>query len=134
MLKLRLNDLQTSIKVHNLVFRGLSIQQTNVAEIQKICQEVVRIENNIHVKSTRILYQRNGFAAVLVQFETESEVEAILKRTKNLKGTQIYIERDINADRRLDKIIMLQLRRKLMEYSNKYKIKVRDDKLKIENR
>lgn len=134
MLKRRLNDLETNIKGKNLVFRGLSIQQTNVFEIQKLCQEVLRTPNNIRAKSARTLYQRNGIAAVLVQFETENEVEDILHRTNFLKGTQIYIERDLNAERRLDKIVMLQLRRKLMDFSKKYKIKVRDDKLKIENK
>lgn len=134
MLKHRLNELETNIKGKNLVIRGLSIQQTNVYEIQKLCREVIRAENCTRIKSTRTLYQRNGMAAVLVQFETESDVEGILKKTENLKGTQIYVERDLNAERRLDKIIMIQLRRKLMDFSKKHQIKVRDDRLKIENR
>lgn len=131
MLKRRLTDIETNIKGKNLVIRGLSLQQTNISEIQKLCQEVLKIENRASIKSVKTLYQRNEMAAVLVEFDSSSNVEDVLKKTSNLKGTHIYIERDLNAERRLDKVIMLQLRRQLLAFSKKHQVKVRDDRIQI---
>lgn len=131
MLKRRLNELENNIKGKNLIFRGLNSQQTNIGEIQKICQQVLKVEIEKGVKSVKTLYQRNGSAAVVVEFETESDVELILSKTSYLKGRQIYIERDLNAERRLDKIIMIKLRRQLIDFSKKHQVKVRDDRIKV---
>lgn len=129
LLKRRLNDLESQIKGKNLVFRGIAAGQANKIEIQKLCSTVLQVEKT--VKSVKTLYQKERMTAVLVEFESENDVEDVISKTRNLRGTNIYVERDLNAERRRDKIIMLQLRKQLMEFSKAHQIKIRDDKLRV---
>ncbi|XP_059226688.1 uncharacterized protein LOC131998414 [Stomoxys calcitrans] len=97
------------------------------------CSDHQLSQSNVEktVKSVKTLYQKERMTAVLVEFESENDVEDVISKTRNLRGTNIYVERDLNAERRRDKIIMLQLRKQLMEFSKAHQIKIRDDKLRV---
>ncbi|XP_075150847.1 uncharacterized protein LOC142224955 [Haematobia irritans] len=86
-------------KIRCLVVRGISQQQANIPEIKKICQEVLKTERYQNMKSVKTLYRKKDEVVVLVEFGTAEDVEDILMKTRNLKGTNIYIERDLNAER-----------------------------------
>lgn len=132
--KRRLLDLESHIKGKNLIFKGLSMHQANASEIQKLCLEVLKTDPIPNVKSTKILFHKNEMVTVLTEFGTENDVQQILKQTNNLKGTNMYIERDLNIERQMDKRIMLQLKKLLLNYNKSHQIRVRDDRLKIANK
>lgn len=127
----RIAMLEAQIKGKNLIFKGLNSQKSAKDEVNKICKEVLKIEDTSGIKSTRKLFERDGKMTVLVEFQFEENITEVISKTNMLKGTAIYIERDLDAEKQQNKVVLLQLRREVQNMSRKYPIIVRDDRMKI---
>ena len=71
---------------------------------------------------------------VIVELKSARMVADIFKHTKNLAGSSIFIERDLNTERRGNKKLMLQLKKEIQNADRSKKIAVRGDKLVVEGR
>ena len=127
-----LNRLIDQNKKKNLIFKGMEISNPR-ADVQRLCSEKLGV-NGVEVMSAAKLFERRGRATVIADFGTEDAAFKILKNSYKLAGTSIIIEKDLNQDRRVKKQIMLQIKKSILAIDNTYKILVRDDKLKIDQK
>lgn len=124
--------LEHQIKNTKLIFKGVSSESSATDSVYKVCMENLKINPNII--SAHKLFERNGTQTVIAEFENESSVSEVLKSTKNLAGTSISIDRDLNPRRQRNKRAMLILRKQILSETKMHKVIVRDDKLKIKDK
>lgn len=126
----RIMHLEEQLKSKNLLFKGLNVNKSLIDEVTNVCKNNLNLHTTA-IKSTRKIFERNGKMTVLAEFDSLQSVQEVLQETRKLKGTSIYIEKDLSVERQQDKKVMLQLRREIRAASTKYSIKVVSDKIKI---
>lgn len=124
--------LEYQVKNTKLIFKGLESNIPPIESVSKVCAENLKLNPNII--SSRKLFTRNGTQTVIAEFENESITSEILKATKNLAGTTISIDRDLNPRRQKNKRAMLMVRKQILSENKTYKVLVRDDKLLIKDK
>lgn len=127
----RIAQLEDQFKRKNLIFKGLPSSKSTVNEVKKVCNEILKIPDTSILKSAKKLTERNGKITVLAELDSEQSTYVVLNNTKELKGTNIYIERDLNVDRQKDKRAMLRLKKEIVKVSKIHRVIVRDDRLRI---
>ncbi|XP_054729228.1 uncharacterized protein LOC129238211 [Anastrepha obliqua] len=132
--KIRLAQLEDHIKKQNLIFKGLTVSTSTKEAVDKVCKEVLQINDASIVKSTKKIYERDGKMTVLAEIRSEKDIGDIFKKSSKLAGTTIYVERDLNLERQQDKKVMMQLKKDIMAISSKHRIGVRDDRMKVANK
>lgn len=124
--------LEHQIKNNKLVFKGVMIEANPMNSVMKICVEKLKVQPQI--KSARILAKSNNYHTIIAEFDSEETVLQILRSTKNLAGTKLSVDRDLNPRRQRNKTAMLMIRRRILLETTKHAIVVRDDKLKIKDK
>lgn len=123
-------QLEDQLKSKDLLFKGLNINKSLIDEVAKVCKNNLNLHSTT-IKSTRKIFERNGKMTVLAEFDSLQSVQEVLQETRKLKGTSIYIEKDLSVERQQDKKVMLQLRRLIRAASTKHTVKVVSDKIKV---
>lgn len=121
--------LENHINTNKLFFKGLKAENTPKKEVIKILRE--KLEINTQIKSVRKVFEKNGKMSVIVEFDSNSSIAEVFKNTKKLSGTDISIERDMLPTKQLKKRVSLLLKKKIWAVNKQYKISVREDKIKI---
>lgn len=129
----RIMHLENQLKRKNLVFKGLPTENSWSDAVRKVCESSLR-EPNVQVKGARKIYDRNGKMGVIAEFDSEGAVRSILSKTKNLAGSNVSVEKDLNSDRQQDKKALLQLKKEITAVDNTKRIKIRDDAMMIGER
>lgn len=127
----RIAVLESQIKGKNLIFKGLDSKKLANEAVNAVCSEVLKMTDKTGIKSTKKLFEKEGKMTVLVEFQSNDNVEDVLKKTPELKGTAIYIERDIDSEKQQNKVVLLQLKKEILAVSEKYRILVRDDRFNV---
>lgn len=130
----RITQLEEQLKSKNLIFKGLNAKSSVKAVVHKVCFEKLKVPNTVTIKSTRKLYERDGKMSVLVEMDSDQSVQDILRNSKKLAGTSIYIEKDLSADKQTNKKVMLQLKKELLVISKLHKVIVVNDRIKIKDK
>lgn len=115
-----------------LIFKEIPNEKPVLNAVLKICTENLKITPKII--SAKTIFQKQHTQSAIVEFENEDAIKLVLRNTKHLAGTKISIERDLNPRRQRNKVAMLLIRKKILEESQKHKIMVRDDKLKVKDK
>lgn len=130
----RIVQLEEQIKSKNLLFKGLEAKRAVFEEVSKLCTEKLELPTAAIIKSTRKLFERDGKMTVLTEFDSTQSVQKVLQKAKNLAGSKIFIEKDLNVDRQQDKKVMLQLKKEIKVLSTAHKLAVVNDKLKVKDK
>lgn len=121
--------LEHQISNSRLIFKGISNIKPPLNAVMQICTERLNISPTI--TSARTIFERNGTQTVIADFGNESNAMEVLRNTRNLAGTSISIDRDLNPRRQKNKVAMLMVRKEILNESKKFKIIVREDRMKI---
>lgn len=124
--------LEDNVKRRNLIFKGIPSNDAPFEAVSKVIKDQLKVTTPIHVKATKKIFDRNGSMGVIAELDGEQEVRDILRNTRNLAGSRISIEKDLNHDRQECRKAMVQLRRNILEVDNTHRVQLRDDKLRIE--
>lgn len=116
--------LENQLKKNNVIFRGIESEIDIDNAVKKVCANHLKISAPMAIRSAKKIFDRNGKMAVIAEFESGSSLNEIFKHTKNLAGSSISIEKDLNSDRQEQKKAMLYLRKTIL------KVNVKDDKLR----
>lgn len=119
-------------KRKNVVFRGIDKEGVLKNNIKKVCVDKMGI-SDVVLKDVRRLYEAKDKVCAVVEFQTEEMADSIFKNTSKLKGTSIFVDKDLNVDKQQNKKVMLQLKKLLKSLDQNQKILVRNDKMKINN-
>lgn len=131
---LRMMQLEDQIKQNNLIFKGLNANSDMKEAASEVCRYILQLSVPPVILSTKILFERNGKVTAVIKLDSDEMVEAILKNTNKLSGTNIYIERDLNCDKQHNKKAMLQLKKSIQQISSQHRIMVREDCIKIQDK
>ena len=126
--------LEDHIKKNNLIIKGIPSEVSAIEAAGKVISQSLKVVNPIQIRSSRKIFDRNGTMGVVIELDGEAQVQEVLKHTKNLAGTKISVEKDLNSDRQEYKKVMLQLRRDILGIDKSKKVLVRDDRMRIENK
>lgn len=129
----RLIHLEDTVKRKNIIIRGVEAQQSVYKAVQKLFKDTMKIKPAVEIVTAKKIFERDDKMVVKAELKTEKMVADVLKFTKNLSGTSIFIEIDLNGDRLQKKKIMLQLKNEILEVNKTKKILVRNDKIRVGN-
>lgn len=131
-LKKHMADMQYSSKAKNLIFRGLP------ANADPKISAMNCIENNLKVSSSqapvtnvRKIHEYNGNMTVAVEFDNAQAVRNVLSNVKNLHGTKIFIEKDLDIIGKEKRNVMNNLKKVLAAADGNIRTIVRNDRLRI---
>lgn len=130
----RINQLEEQLKSKNLIFKGLNSKSSATAAVSKICFGKLKLPKTAKIIYTKKLFERDGKMAVLAEMDSVESVQNALKNAKNLAGSSIYVEKDLNADRQKDKRVMLQLKKEILAVSNMHKVIVISEKIRVKDK
>lgn len=119
-------------KRNNLIFKGVEGSRNPKEAVEKICKDRIGVPN-VEIRHAVVLSDRAGKANILAEIVSDTMVASIFKNINKLRGTNIFVERDLNENRQTNKKMMLQLKRDILAIDKRHKITVRDDKMKIGN-
>lgn len=126
-----INWLEDQIKNKNIIFKGIEAQSSVPTAVNKICEDIMKLPASIKVKSAKKIYEKGGKWTVVAEFESADIVEEILRHSRNLIGTTISLERDLNSKKQVNKKALLQLRKNILARSQKHRISVVNDRMRV---
>lgn len=127
-------SMEDHIKRKNVIFKGLASHISLSESVRKVCLENLKMQTPVIVKSTKKIYDSRGKMGVIVELDSEDMVEAVFKSTRNLAGSTISVERDLNSERQQKKKVLLQLKKDLSAVNNNHRISVRNDRMKLDDK
>lgn len=128
----RLRQIEEDLGKKKLIVRGLKCQTNIIAAVKKVLREKMELNKEIEIDHANKLFEKDGKMTVMVEMRSAGMVVEVLKRTKKLAGTSIFIDRNLSMERQQDKKIMLELRKSLLLYNKSQKVSVRGDKLVVD--
>lgn len=128
-----LNRLIQQNKSKNLVFRGIPKCENPKQVVEKTCIETLGLQG-VKINTAKILIERNQKADILAVFDTVEMTQNVLKNTRKLAGTTIFIEKDLSEEKLQDKKVLLQLKRDIELKDRSHKIIVRNNYIRIGNK
>lgn len=125
--------LQDYVKRNNVVFKGMPSNNSLEGAVKECCKDNLKLTKEIKILSTKKLYERDEKIGVIAELSSGEMVKEIFKNTKNLAGTKIILERDLNSDKQKDKRVFLEMKKLIIDMNKDHRISVRNDRMKIEN-
>lgn len=130
----RLESIERKNCEKRLIWRGLKISDNLSMEVRKVCQEVLKVPEEIIIEKVEQIGKNSKNPAILVEFAKKEDVNKVLLQTKQLKGTKISIDRELTKTGWERKKMLLKARKIIKEIDNSKVIKIIGDKMKIENK
>lgn len=124
--------LEEQIKSKNLIFKGVPTNKSAFKAVVSILKEKLKIKKRVEIANVKKVQESNKKMTVLVEMRSSYMVRYILRHAKNLSGSSIYIDRDLNCDQMQHKKLMLQLKKDILHINKSKKIKVLNNKLLID--
>lgn len=126
--------LQEHSKRNNIIFKNIDYKVPLNEAVTDCCKENLKIAKDICIVSTRKLYEKDGKAGIIAEFQSEAIVREVFQHAKNLAGTQIFLDRDLTTEKQKDKRVMLELKKLIQNVSQKHRIKVINEKMRIDQK
>lgn len=128
----RLSQLEDEVRKKKIIIRGLKTQKSAIDAVKAIYKDQLKISKAAEeIENVKKMYEHEGKMTVIVEMRTSEIVREVLKQSKELAGTSIFIDRDLSAERQQKKKIMIVLRKDILAVSENKRISVRGDKLVI---
>lgn len=122
----RIDFLEKCIRDSNLIFTNVPSTNSLEQSVKDICKGQLKIEGNIEIEKVIPIKRNNekNTVTILTTFGSKKTTEMVLKQAKNLKGTNIGVDRDFSKEVREARNILLLLRRRILSTGSKVNIKV----------
>lgn len=131
-LEKRIEYLEKKEKSQNIIISGVvnkSAKDEIIQEVGKIIFGNLKIQDQNAIMDVRKLSERNGKMLVWARMRNIEIVEEIFKRTKELKGTTVYIDRDLTIQEREMKKRLLNIKSKILMVDKSKRVTVRRNKI-----
>lgn len=130
--KKKIEFLDVKSRRNNLIFRNLPINPDIHMEVGKVIHEKLKIAEKIPTMHVAKVGGKGNTMDLKVEFCNQQDIIKIFKKIKELKGTNIAVDRDLTKNAQEKKSAMLILRRQLRDVlGNLENVVVRGDKLKV---
>lgn len=129
----KIEMLENYTKRNNLLFKGLrSEKDAEKDTVMKICKEVLDVDISGMVQDVYCVGTNNSM--VKVEYENKKVVNEILRNTRKLRGTGLFIERDYAWRTRMKRRNLLLIKKELLQKNSKLRTQILGDTLFIEGR
>lgn len=131
----RLELVEEQQRRKNIIFNGVKLQKRKSLNdvITNICSTKLKLGNSPVVNSTRKLREHNGTCTVLAEMVSANIADEALRRRKLLRGSSIYMDRDLNMKKQQQKNVMITLKKDILSKDKTHRVSVVNEKLKIGN-
>lgn len=123
--------LEDAVKKKSIIIKGLKSQKSLYKAVDNLFKNKLKISSRVEIESIKKLYDGDEKMAVVVEVGSERMVSEVFKHTKNLAGSNIFIENDLNSKRQQTKKVMLQLKKEILAVSKSKRILIRSDKMRV---
>lgn len=123
--------MKEQIKSYKIFIKGLSCSNEPLLEVNNILLN--KLELSTKAKSCRKIQERNGKMSAVVEFATGQETEDVIRNSRKLVGSNIYLDRDLEPSKQQLKRVTLCLKTKIMERSKEHRITVKEDRIRIKD-
>lgn len=130
----RMERLEEELGRKKLIIRGLPSQNALYNAAEKLFKAKMNIGTNLEIEYIRKLQQNENTMSIMVEMKSTKMVTEVLKHTKTLAGSSIFIERDLTGSRLEKKKIMLQLKKDLLVVNRDKRVGVRADRIIIDGK
>lgn len=127
-------NLEDQVKRKNVIVKGLNSTESPREALKQLFSTTLELSAQmINIRSVKKIYDKNNKMGIIAELNSEEEVHEILKRTRKLNGSQsqISIEKDLNSERQINKKVMLQLKKDVLQVDRSQRVTVRDDRMRI---
>lgn len=126
---------EDQVKRKNVIVKGLPSNNSPRDEFSNLCTNRLNLNNQaINIRAVRKIFDRNNKMGIVAELNSEAEVYELLKNSSKLAGTQITIERDLNREKQIQKKVMLQVKKDVLQADRSQRVTVRDEKMRIAGR
>ncbi|GBP12700.1 hypothetical protein EVAR_70832_1 [Eumeta japonica] len=127
----RLDYIDRSMRLSNVVVTGLSSRNNNVAktEFENLCADVLKVSNKI--MSTRLLAGGKTFCFTL---ESRQQASDVLAAKNKLKGRRVYINKDYTNEEQNKRYKLRKLRRSIAACNRSVKVRLGEFCIFVENK
>lgn len=130
----RLQRLEDQLGRSKLIIRGLPNQKSLYGAVNKIFQHNLKMNTELDIENVKKIQETGDKMTVIVEFQSSRTVREVLKSTKMLAGSSVFIERDLSGMRLQKKKVMLLLKKELQKINKDKKIGVRGEQLVTEGK
>lgn len=132
--KRRYEQLEEKLRRKYVIFKGVKEQKSKTLNeiVKTICSTNLKMSHPVAVVSTRKLSAFKGNVTILAEMESEHIVDEVLKRSKLLKGTTIYVDRDLSKGKQQQRKAMISLKKEILSKDKTLKVSVINEKLKVD--
>jgi len=97
--------------------------------VEKNCKLAVKtlIEEKLQLKGWR-----DGKVMVLVECESQGQAENILKNDHKLRGSQVFLDKDLTLEKQANKMVLLELKKFFLAIRRETKVKVKNDSINVD--
>lgn len=134
----RIQQMEWKQRSKNIIFKYVPQKKSYKAYITSLLHTVMGLPS-IYPRSifTLKLLTEKKQAIVLVEFSDNQEVREIFSNVNNLKGTNIILEKDLSAEERQRKGVLLNIRKQILKRAKEnqvsIKIIVSENRIKFDN-
>ncbi|KAL5289625.1 hypothetical protein ACFFRR_009593 [Megaselia abdita] len=116
----------TQVKRKNVIVKGFPSSSSLKELFRALCVDTLNIsEQDLNVRSMRNIFDRNNKMGLI------AELNSVLKRASRLAKTKISVEKDLNSEKQIQKKVMLQLKKDVLQADISQRVTVRDERMKI---
>lgn len=130
-LKGRLEQIDKVCRRNNIVLSGVSCNNVSqaLAEFNRLCKQTLKVA--VNVVEIRKLISGKSF---LLTLNSAMEVNAVLSNRINLRGSNIYIDKDYTTDVRNKRFFLRQFGRNIKKADNTLKVRIGDHRIFINDK
>lgn len=130
-LKNRMENLERDKKKNNLIIRGIKKEGDAKEKFYLLCTKELKMEQKPKIRNVFEIKSMNNKAILKVEFESEEEMWKVLSKTRNLKGTDIAIDRDLTKEARERRNNLIKIKKEIIKVDTSKKITVSAERLII---
>jgi len=129
--KRTINMLLAQQKKKNVVVKGLKVDKNCKLAVKTLVEEKLQL-NGSRVSDVRKLNEWDCKMMVLVDCESQGEEENILKNGHKLRGSQVFLDKDLAVEKQASKVALLELKKFLLAIRRETKVKVQNDSINVD--
>lgn len=129
-IKNQINFLMNKVKSKNLIFRGVvsKTDEDHKKVLTEFCRAVLGVDTDFKIERVRKIGHKDlEYKLILAEFQTEVEAQTILTKTYKLKGTGMFIYKDLTATSRRRRYKLSQIRKEILKVDQHARITLRED-------
>ncbi|XP_075157855.1 uncharacterized protein LOC142231120 [Haematobia irritans] len=109
----RLQRIEDQLGKNKIIIKGIESQKALVGPVINLFREKLKLKIDQEIEMVKKIHEEGGKMTLLVELKTYGTVLDVLKKTKLLAGSNIFIERDLRGARLQRKKVMLQIKKEL---------------------